>query len=161
MIRAAELRDAEAVTAIYNHYILNTVVTFEEQPLRPSDLSERIENVYSQGLSWVVSENDGQVDGYACATRWSVRSAYRFSVESTVYLAPSAVSKCLGTELYGALFEMLRKKSIHSVVGCIALPNPESIALHEKFGMKQVSHFKEIGFKFNRWVDVGHWQVLL
>ncbi len=161
MIRAAELHDAETVAAIYNHYILNTVITFEEHPVTPGNMSERMEKVYSYGLPWFVSENNGQVYGYTYAVPWSVRSAYRFSVESTVYIAPSAISKGLGTELYSALFKTLREKSIHVAVGCIALPNPASIALHEKFGMQQVAHLKEVGYKFNQWVDVGYWQVLL
>ncbi|MFC1885731.1 arsinothricin resistance N-acetyltransferase ArsN1 family B [Thermodesulfobacteriota bacterium] len=161
IIRPATLRDAEDVVDIYNHYILNTVITFEEQSVSPEDLSKRIQKVFSENLPWLVAEQDGKIVGYAYASQWKDRSAYRFSVECTIYLTPSLQSQGLGTKLYTALFETLRCRTVHAVVGTIALPNPASIALHEKFGMKKVAHFKEVGFKFNKWVDVGYWEVLL
>jgi L-amino acid N-acyltransferase YncA len=161
MIRAATESDAEAIAGIYNHYIKNTVVTFEEQPVSKSDFIERISKITGEGFPWLVAEENGTVIGYAYATKWKERSAYRYSVETTVYLSPSAVSKGWGTKLYQALFEILRQKSIHVAIGGITLPNPASVALHEKFGMKQVAHFKEVGYKFDRWLDVGYWQVEL
>lgn len=161
MIRAATKSDAQAIVDIYNHYINNTVVTFEEQSISANDIFERIEKVAGAGLPWIVAEDAGTIIGYAYAGKWNVRSAYKFTVESTVYLSHTAVAKGWGTQLYSVLFDTLRKASIHTVIAGITLPNPGSVALHEKFGMKKVAHFKEVGYKFGKWLDVGYWQVEL
>jgi L-amino acid N-acyltransferase YncA len=159
MIRAATESDAQAIADIYNYYIKNTVVTFEEQPISKSEILERIEKVTGSSLPWLVAEDGGVVIGYAYAGKWNVRSAYRHTVETTIYLSSSSISKGWGTQLYQALFDILRDKSIHIVIGGITLPNPASIALHEKFGMKKVAHFPEVGYKFGQWLDVGYWQM--
>lgn len=159
MIRKATIKDSASIAEIYNHYILNTPVTFEETIVSPDDISERITSVLNAGLPWLVAEIKGEITGYAYAGRWKERSAYRYSVETSVYLSQTATGKGLGTELYQALFSALQTKGIHIAIGGITLPNPESIALHEKFGMKKVAHFEKVGFKFNKWLDVGYWQV--
>jgi phosphinothricin acetyltransferase len=161
MIRAATTADAGAVAEIYNHYIANTVVTFEEETLPASEIARRIEAVQSASLPWLVAEVGGQVAGYAYAGRWHARSAYRFSAEITVYLAPAQVGRGLGSKLYDELFPILRERGIHTVIGGIALPNEASVALHEKFGLAKVAHYEEVGFKFDRWIDVGYWQRIL
>ena len=109
-------------------------------------------------MPWLVAVEEGEVIGYAYAAKWNERCAYRFSVEVTIYVSPASVAKGWGTMLYTRLFAQLKDRSIHAVIGVIALPNPASIALHEKFGMKKVGHLEEVGFKFNNWVDVGFWQ---
>jgi phosphinothricin acetyltransferase len=157
-IRAATLADAQAVAEIYNHYITKTVVTFEEEVLPSSAIAERIEGVWSASLPWLVAEMGGQVAGYAYASKWHGRSAYRFSTEITVYLAPDRTGRGVGSRLYGRLFPILRERGIHAVMGGIALPNEASVALHEKFGLEKVAVFREVGFKFGRWIDVGYWQ---
>ena len=96
--------------------------------------------------------------GYAYATKWRARKAYQFSVEISVYLNPERKGSGIGTALYTRLFEALRAQDIHTVIGGITLPNPQSIGLHEKFGMKKIAHFEEVGFKFDEWIDVGYWQ---
>ncbi len=161
MIRSATESDAQAITDIYNFYIKNTVVTFEELPVRQNEIIERIGKITGSNLPWLVAEDAGMVIGYAYAGKWNVRSAYRHTVESTVYVSNSAVAKGWGTRLYTALLDLLRQKSIHVVIGGITLPNPASVALHEKFGMKKVAHFSEVGFKFGKWLDVGYWQMEL
>ena len=161
MIRSALASDAQAIARIYNDYILNTTITFEEQEVSTQQMAQRIEDVAALFLPWLVVEQAGQVVGYAYASKWKVRSAYRYSVESTVYLARGVRGKGLGTQLYIALFELLKEKGVHVVVSGITLPNPASIALHEKLGLKKIAHFNEIGFKFNEWLDVGYWQVIL
>jgi len=161
MIRAATESDAQAIADIYNYYIKNTVVTFEEQAISKNDILERMEKITGANLPWLVAEDGGVVIGYAYAGKWNVRSAYRDTVESTVYLSHSSVAKGWGTRLYQALFDTLRDKSIHTIIGGITLPNPASIALHEKFGMKKVAHFQEVGYKFGQWLDVGYWQMEL
>ena len=159
MIRAASREDATAIAEIYNHYINNTVVTFEETPVAGEEIANRIAETQSANLPWLVAEDtSGQVLGYAYASKWKGRCAYRYSVEITVYLAEEATGKGLGSRLYKALFSELKQLSYHTVIGGISLPNPASVALHEKCGLEKVAHFKEVGFKFDRWVDVGYWQ---
>lgn len=165
MIRAATAGDGEAIARIYNHYVAHTVVTFEEEAVAVAEMARRVSDVQSAGLPWLVTEADGEesgrVLGYACAGLWKTRSAYRFTVEISVYLDPAATGRALGTRLYDVLFPLLREKKIHAVIGGIALDNPASVALHEKFGMRKVAHFKETGFKFDRWIDVGYWELTL
>jgi L-amino acid N-acyltransferase YncA len=158
VIRAAGPADAAAIAAIYNHYITDTMVTFEEEPLPAEEIVRRMTDVGTTGLPWLVAEADSRVVGYAYATRWSGRVGYRYSVEITVYLAPGQGGKGFGSQLYVELFSLLRARGIRSVIGGIALPNPASIALHEKFGLRKVAHFEAVGIKFNRWTDVGYWQ---
>ncbi len=159
MIRHATNTDAETIANIYNYYIQNTVTTFEESPLSARDIIGRMEKVKRLGLPWLVAEKESKVIGYAYATKWNERGAYRNTVETTVYLSNAWFSKGWGTKLYEALFTELRHISIHVVIGGVTLPNPASIALHEKFGMEKVAHFKEVGYKFGKWLDVGYWQV--
>lgn len=157
-VRMATVADAESMIAIYNHYVEETVVTFEEQRVSAEDMAQRIADVRSASLPWLVAERADQLLGYAYATKWRARSAYRFSSEITVYVAPEQIGRGLGSQLYGALFPRLAACGLHAVMGGIALPNAASIALHEKFGLKKVAHFSEVGLKFGRWIDVGYWQ---
>lgn len=156
-IRPATTADAAAIADIYNHYVTGTVVTFEEEPVSAFDMGGRIEVVLGASLPWLVAEEAGRILGYAYAGKWQARAAYRFSVEITVYLAPSELRRGLGSTLYRHLFPRLEARGIHAVVGGIALPNEGSVALHEKFGMRKAAHYPEVGFKFGRWVDVGYW----
>ncbi|HKP30400.1 MAG TPA: GNAT family N-acetyltransferase [Gemmatimonadales bacterium] len=158
MIRPVRATDAAAIAAIYNHYVTETTVTFEEEPVSPDEMGRRIQAVVAQGQPWLVAEVDGQVAGYAYATKWHHRHGYRYSAEVTVYLAPTFGGRGLGTALYNELFPLLEASGIRSLVGVIALPNPASVALHEKFGMRKVGHLKAIGMKFGEWIDVGYWQ---
>lgn len=160
MIRPVRPSDAGAIAAVYNHFVRETVVTFEETPVEVAEMARRIEEATAR-LPWLVSEQEGVVAGYACATPWKARSAYRFAVETTIYLAPAFAGRGLGTTLYRTLLEELRARAVHSVVGGVALPNPASVALHEKLGFRKVAEFREIGWKQERWVDVGYWQLVL
>ena len=139
--------------------MLNTVVTFEEEQVEVDEMALRILGNQEAGLPWLVAQDEsGQVIGYAYASAWKGRCAYRFSVEVTVYLAHDMSGKGWGSRLYEALFKALDDKGMHTVIGGIALPNAASIALHEKSGLKKVAHFEQVGFKMDRWVDVGYWQ---
>lgn len=150
--------DAPAIASIYNHYVLHTTVTFEETPVSAEEMLARIGAVRAAGRPWFVVEAAGQLCGYAYATPWKPRFGYRFSVEVSVYLEPSASGRGLGSLLYEALFAALAASGVHSAVGGIALPNSSSVRLHEKFGMTKVAHFAQIGTKFGEWIDVGYWQ---
>jgi L-amino acid N-acyltransferase YncA len=160
-IRPAETTDAPAIASIYNHYVATTTITFEEQPVSDEQMAERVLEVQAASLPWLVAEDAGGILGYAYASKWKARSAYRFAVETSVYLRGGAIRSGLGSRLYEALFETLKVKGIHVVIGGIALPNDPSISLHEKFGMKKVAHFEQVGFKFGKWLDVGYWQKVL
>jgi L-amino acid N-acyltransferase YncA len=159
-IRKATVEDAEALCVIYNHYVLNTVITFEEEPVTASQMSQRIGEVTSS-LPWLVCVRDDEIVGYAYAAKWRARSAYRHSVESSVYLRHGIARQRLGTSLYEALLAELARGQVHAVMGGIALPNESSVALHEKFGFEKTAHFKQVGFKFGQWLDVGYWQLIL
>ena len=158
VIRPATVADAAAVAGIYNHYVRETVVTFEEDEVPASEIARRIRDVESVSLPWLIAERDARVVGYAYAARWHSRSAYRFSAEITVYVDASQTRTGVGSRLYDQLFPILRARGIHAVVAGISLPNESSVVLHERFGLTKVAHFKEVGFKFNRWIDVGYWQ---
>lgn len=157
-IRPAVSADCEAIARIYNHYIGETTITFEEQEVTVPEVTARLREVLDAQFPWLVAEDATGVVGYAYASKWKGRCAYRFSAESTIYLDPSRTKLGIGGRLYEALFEALRGKSIHVVIAGIALPNGASVGLHERLGFEKVAHFKEVGFKFDRWIDVGYWQ---
>ena len=158
-IREAQLEDCPHIVQIYNHYIRNSTTTFEIEPIDGTEIWHRIESVFNHNLPYFVAIESAQnLVGYAYATKWRARKAYQFSVEISVYLNPERKGSGIGTALYTRLFEALRSQDIHTVIGGITLPNPQSIGLHEKFGMKKIAHFEEVGFKFHEWIDVGYWQ---
>lgn len=160
MIRSVEIRDAENICTIYNEYIQNTVISLEEDILSVDDVSSRIREV-TRKYPWLVYEEENSVIGYTYATQWRVRSGYRHSVETAIYVDSNHLSKGVGTVLLKALLSKLRDQSIHSVMAGIALPNPASISLYEKSGFEKVAHFREVGYKFNQWVDVAYWELIL
>ena len=129
MIRDATKADANAIAEIYNHYIKNTAVTFEEDEVSFDEICRRIQQTQVMGYTWLIALQDEKVVGYACSGKWNMRSAYRNTAEISVYLEQSATSQGYGTALYDAMFAQLRKKGVHVVIGCITLPNPSSVAL--------------------------------
>jgi phosphinothricin acetyltransferase len=160
MIRKAILNDAKEIAAIYNHYVENTAITFETDPVSVKEMLDRMLTV-SQTYPFLVSEESGEIAGYCYASPWKKRAAYRYTVESTVYVARPAQGRGIGLSLMQALIKELGELSVHAVIACIALPNPQSTGLHEKLGFRQVSRFQEAGYKFDRWIDVGDWELLL
>jgi len=160
IIRACEVKDAPKICEIYNYYVENTVITFEEIPVDTATMVERIES-YTKLYPWYVCEVDGVIVGYAYATKWKERVAYKKSAEVTVYVKNEQGGKGFGKALYSALIESLKTNGCHVVLGGIALPNDASVGLHESFGFKKVAHFEEVGFKIGRWVDVGYWQKII
>lgn len=158
MIRAVRLDDASSIAEIYNQYIRESPATFEEVPVTGDEMRQRIIDA-TRDHPWLICEEGGRLVGYAYGREWRERAAYRHSVEAGVYLHPSSVGKGLGSALFEALLAELRNRQFHTVIGGIALPNEASVALLEKFGLRQVAHFKEVGYKFGRWIDVGYWQL--
>ncbi len=161
LVRGVCAADLDGISRICNHYIGHTVATFEEAPVAAATLAARIGEIRAAGLPWLTAEREGRIAGYAYASKWKGRCAYRHSVESTVYVDPGATAQGIGSRLYEALLEELRERGIHTVIGGIALPNPASVALHERLGFEQIARFREVGFKFGRWIDVGYWQLVL
>lgn len=161
MIRNATAADADAIAKIYNYYVIHSTCTFEEEPVAAQQMAERIDTLIDSEMPWLVYEHQGQVIGYCYAKQWNARSAYRFTAESSVYLSPECVIKGVGSMLYEQLFSQLRDRRIQNVMSVITLPNDQSTKFHHKMGMEKVGHFKQIGFKFDRWLDVGYWQKTL
>lgn len=159
-IRSSIPDDAGQIAAIYNHYVANTIATFEEDPVSVAQMRDRIESG-SARYPWLVATRGQATVGYAYAGQWKSRSAYRNSVETTVYVAPTALRQGVGSELYSALLGELRHRRFHCALGLIALPNPASVALHENLGFSRVAELEEVGWKMGRWVDVGIWQLIL
>ncbi|MBN2535565.1 MAG: N-acetyltransferase [Spirochaetales bacterium] len=160
MVREVNYKDIQDICEIYNYYIQNTIITFETIPVSYDVMENRIDKITSSLPFYVYAEN-GRVIGYTYATRWKERSAYQFTVESTIYVKFQMQSKGIGTILYTTLLDDLRNKNLHAVIGGIALPNEKSPNLHEKLGFKKVAHFSEVGYKFNKWIDVGYWEKIL
>lgn len=158
MIRPVAIADVSAIIQLYNYYIQNSTATFEEQPVTTEQMADRIIDIQNANLPWYVYEENGQILGYAYASTWKPRSAYRYSVETSVYIRHDAVGKGLGRQLYDVLFDDITKRGIHTALSIITLPNDASVSLHEKIGMKKVAHLEQVGFKFGKWIDVGYWQ---
>lgn len=159
-VREATADDADRIAEIYNHYVERTCATFEVDAIPAADMAARIADVQAARLPWLVAEESGALVGYAYASKWKPRFGYRFCVESTVYLDHERTGGGIGRLLYGALLDALWQRDIHAVIGGITLPNDASVALHERLGFRKVAHLAEVGFKHDRWIDVGLWQLL-
>jgi len=160
MIRSVKLEDAEAITTIYNYYIKNTIATFEEVEIDVEEMKSRISKIICK-YPFIVFEEDDQILGFAYSDVWKTRKAYKNTTETTVYLNPESVNKGIGTRLYNDLLNQLKVLNFHAVIGVISLPNEGSIVLHERFEFEKVAHFKEVGYKFNKWIDVGFWELMI
>jgi L-amino acid N-acyltransferase YncA len=160
-IRPVKQSDAACLARIYNYYVSATCITFETDSVSAEGMAQRVEEAVNASLPWLVAEVGGNLVGYAYATKWKGRRAYRFSVESSVYLDITHTGKGIGSLLYTALIAALRHLSMHAIIGGIALPNEQSTRMHERLGFKKVAHFEQVGYKQDRWVDVGYWQLLL
>ncbi len=159
-IRQATLQDGMAIARIYNWYIENSTITFEEQAVAGGDMAQRIV-VADKTRPWLVMEEAGKIVGFACAARWKLRSAYRYARETSVYVDRDYIGQGRGVALYERLINELRQTKIHVLIAGIALPNDKSITLHEKLGFKKVGELQEVGYKFEKFLDVGYWQLML
>lgn len=158
MIRSVSIQDAVVISDIYNYYVDNHFATFDEVPVSVQYFEDKIKQV-TKDFPWFVFEGNEGVIGYAYASSWNTRSAYSKTAEVSVYLKHSVIQKGVGTQLYTKLIDTLKMENFHVLIGGISLPNEASVRLHEKFKFEKVAHFKEVGYKFNKWVDVGYWQL--
>jgi phosphinothricin acetyltransferase len=160
-IRAASADDAAAICGIYNYYIENTTITFEEVPVTLDEMKKRIKEK-SKYLPWYVYEENGKILGYVYASLFKERSAYRFTIENSIYVDKNASGRGIGKMLFDRfLSEISNAGNIHSIISVISLPNEQSVRFHEKYGFIKAGHLHQAGFKFNCWLDIGYWQLLL
>jgi phosphinothricin acetyltransferase len=152
--------DAEACLAIYAPVVRDTVISFETVPPALAEMRERIASNLEYA-PWLVYEEDGLVLGYAYASKFRPRLAYRWAVEGSYYFAPEARGKGLGFATASLLHELLRLQGFQSVYDVIALPNPASERLSEKLGKRRVGVLPKAGFKLGQWVDVAYWHMEL
>jgi phosphinothricin acetyltransferase len=145
---------------IYNYYITRTVITFEEDPLTPAIMEDRVREVVPS-YPWLVWDEGGEILGYAYIHQWRERTAYRYSAEDSLYLREDCQGRGLGGKLLAHLLGTAKTAGVHAVIGGITLPNERSVAVHEKFGFKKIAHFSEVGYKFKTWLDVGYWELIL
>jgi len=168
MIRdAVPMRDAERLAQIYNHYVEHDTATFEMEPVGEAAMATRVATVQAEGLPWIVASDALGIVGYAYAGLFKERAAYRHTLEVTVYLDRGETGRGLGTSLYRELLRRIRELPegghgpVHSLIAIIALPHEASVALHESLGFVHIGTVLEAGLKFDRWIDVGYWQLLL
>jgi phosphinothricin acetyltransferase len=160
VIRTATQSDAPRIAEIYNYFIRETIVTFEETEINAAEMWTRIASAQKEHY-WIVFEYEGVIAGYAYAGNWKSRCAYRQSLETTIYLDVDYSGRGFGKILYADLINKLRADGAHAIMGGVALPNEASVALHESLGYQKVAHFKEVGYKMGRWIDVAYWELIL
>lgn len=159
-IRLATPADAAGLLAIYGPYIENTSLTFETELPSLAAFEERIRHYLTQ-WPWLVYESNGQIAGYAYATRHRERTAYQWCTESSIYLADDWKGHRLGQALYEALFVILEKQGFRNVYAVINLPNEPSVRFHEKCGFRYFATYENVGYKLGRWKNVGWWKLSL
>jgi L-amino acid N-acyltransferase YncA len=159
IIRRVKDCDAKQIAGIYNYYIENTHHSFEIEPLSLNEMRQRIAGI-SENYPYLIAEVKNQVIAFAFASCFKPRSAYKQSAEVSVYVKNDMKQTGIGTKLYERLFAELKQMDVHAIIAGISLPNEGSVKLHEKFGMEKVAHFREVGFKLNRWIDVGYWELI-
>jgi len=160
MIRKVKESDSRSISDIYNYYVENTTTTFEQIPLSLDETEARIKKI-SENFPYLVREDEGEITGYAYANTWKERCSYNKTAEISIYLKNGTLGKGRGKELLKSLLDELRKNQFHLLIAGIAQPNDASVKTFEHFGFKKVGQFTEVGFKKNRWIDVGYWELLL
>ena len=161
MIRDVRSQDIDAITNIYNWYITNSTATFEVDPISRQDMADRVAAFTTEGMPYMVFEADGMILGYCYAHRWKQRAAYSHTLETTVYLHPEHLRKGIGRQLMEKLIADCRATGYKALIACITEGNEASCALHRALGFQQVSLFKEVGRKFDKWLGVVDFELLL
>lgn len=153
-IRDARVEDLPSVREIYNHYVANSTVTFDEKPMTLASLRSKFQHATKLGMPFLVAANPtGQILGYAYVYPWKEKAAYRFTVENSIYLGPAATGKGLGKELLAELITRSREAGLKEIIAVIADKGADaSIAMHRKFGFKEIGHMGKVGYKFDRWL---------
>ena len=160
-IRPAEPADLPAITAIYDHAVRTGTATFELDPPDLAEITSRYETLKAGDFPYIVAIMEDVVVGYAYAGAWKTRSAFRYCVETAIYVDQGAMGTGVGSALYRELIAGLKARSIHSLIAAITVPNAPSVAFHQKFGFRPVGHFAQVGWKLDRWIDVSYWELIL
>jgi phosphinothricin acetyltransferase len=160
-IRAAVEGDLNDIAAIYNHEIANSTATFDLEPPTITYWQQRLAGKQQGDHLLVAVDSDDDVVGYTYSWSYRPRPAYDLTRETSIYLDPSVRGRGIGRLLYPALLAAMAKTGVHTAVALVALPNPGSIALHRACGFEHVGTMREVGYKFDRWVDVEWYQKLL
>jgi phosphinothricin acetyltransferase len=157
-VRAGREEDLAGLTDIYNHYIRETPITFDVSPITPDERRPWLLSHPEDGphrLLVAQPTGGGRILGYATSSPFRPKAAYATSVETTIYLAPDAGGRGIGTQLYAALFEALAGEDVHRAYAGVTLPNEASIRIHQRFGFKQIGVYEEVGRKFGTYHDVA------
>jgi phosphinothricin acetyltransferase len=159
VIRRAEPRDLDALLALYNHYVVNTHITFDVEPRTLEQRKVWLDAFAPTGRrQCFIADRDGRAVGWASSGPFKDRAAYDTSVETSIYLAPEEGGKGLGRRLYQTLLDALAKEDIHRAFGGIAMPNAASVKLHTAMGFTYVGAYSEVGRKFGKFWDVAWYE---
>ena len=158
LIRLAVEDDAAAIASLYRPYVEKTRISFEEAAPDAAEMARRIRGDTPGFHPWFVAEEDGHLLGYAASSPFRTRPAYRWIVETGVYLASEAIGRGIGRALLSQLLDVLERQGYVAAIGAIALPNDASVAIHEKLGFVQTGTYRGVGFKMGEWLDVGLWE---
>jgi len=153
-IRPAVAADLPHVREIYNHYVKNSTVTFDEKPITLAGMRKKFSAVERLGFPFIVAESpSGQILGYAYVYPWKEKAAFRYTVENSIYLGPASTGKGLGKVLLGELITRSKAAGIKEIIAIIADKGADgSIKIHKDYGFKDVGHMGRVGFKFGRWL---------
>lgn len=160
MIRDVRKSDSKDIVEIYNHYVETSTITFETELVSGDEMGVRIGNLMPD-YPWIVYERNEQILGYAYLSPWKTRSAYKNSVEVSIYMRPGMQGQGFGKILMQDILDKASEMNFHCIIAGIALPNEASTSIHQKFGFEKVAHFREVGRKFDKWIDVGYWELIL
>lgn len=161
MITKVTENDAAEIAAIYNYYIRESVATFDTEEWQTEKMEQRIITLSSSYPYIVYRTEDGKITGFCYAHPWKEKDAYSRTLETTVYVSPEHTGRGIGQKLMEELIDICRKKGFMTLIACITEGNENSFRLHRKLGFKQVSHFKKVGMKFNRFLDVIDYELIL
>lgn len=161
LLRAFTWSDVPAITAIYRHYVEETVITFETEPPSEAVMADRFGKMQDLGHPLIVAEQAGRVIGYAYASFYRPRAAYRFTCEDSIYLDKDAVGQGIGGLLLARLLEESKAAGFRQMLAVITAERANSVRLHEKLGFRKVGHYDQVGYKFDRWLDIVHLQKAL
>ena len=150
--------DIPAITAIYRHAVETSVATFDTEAPGETFMAEKFGHMLELGHPVIIAEQDGQTIGYAYASTYRPRPAYRFTAEDSIYLAPQAQGQGLGNQLLGRLLEDSRTFGFRQMLAVITAERANSIRLHEKHGFRFIGRYEALGYKFDRWLDIVHMQ---
>jgi L-amino acid N-acyltransferase YncA len=160
-LRRFQWGDVPAITDIYRHYVENTAITFDTEVPAEAAMAEKFAHLVALGHPVIVAEEDSAVVGYAYASFYRPRAAYRFTCEDSIYLRPDVKGRGLGRTMLTELLDQSRRFGFKQMIAVITADTANSIAIHEKFGFRHVGRYEAVGFKFDRWHDIVHLQLEL